>query len=100
MKYKLINKSISSDTNVFDVINHPEETNPETGEVTKEGWTETKSTTRYVIGITLNIQDTESLNTNVFEQSLIVESDNSETGFEVDAQREKAVNDFMDNLNK
>jgi len=35
-----------------------------------------------------------------FSKDIIVESNNSQTGFEVDAQREKAVEDFIKELNK
>lgn len=58
-----------------------------------------KETDKYFIKIRLEIQDTESIADNFFRY-IEVMSDNSMTGFEVDAQREKEVNNYLESINK
>ena len=99
MRYKLINTTYSPDTNVFDVENKPAETDKD-GNVTKEAETVTTPTDKYACAITMTFKDTESQNEGTFDKIIIVESDNKETGFEVDIAREKAINLYISDLNK
>ena len=52
----------------------------------------------YSIDITLPLQDTGSLK-NAFSKTITVISDNVQTGFEVDLQRQKAVEDYLIEIN-
>ena len=95
MRYKLINTSISAEAVVYDVVN--EERN-EKGEVTTEA--SELETDKYSCSITMVLKDTESLNDSTFTRSITSTSDNKQTGFEVDEQREKAINLYISDLNK
>lgn len=86
MRYIIINKSISSDTDVFDIIINSDESQVIT------------PTNKYFVAITLTIQDTKSI-ANPFTASLTVVSNNLETGFEVNSARNKAINDYLDSIN-
>ena len=99
MRYKLLNTTFSADTKVFDVVNHEAETDKD-GNVTKEAETVTTPTDKYACAITMTFKDTESQNEGTFDKIIIVESDNKQTGFEVDEQREKAINLYISDLNK
>ena len=95
MKYTLINTTTSADTPVFDVVN---EVKDEDGKITTPA-SETP-TDRFFVAITLTIKDTESENDSNFERTIQVESTKDMTGHEVEAQREKAVTDYIANINK
>lgn len=86
MRYIIINQSISADTDVFDTVINADESQVIT------------PTNKYFVAITLTIQDTESM-ANPFTKSLTVTSNNLETGFEVNAARNKAINDYLDSIN-
>lgn len=86
MRYIIINQSISADTDVFDTVINADESQVIT------------PTNKYFVAITLTIQDTESM-ANLFTASLTVTSDNLETGFEVNAARNQAINDYLDLIN-
>lgn len=93
MRYELKNVSISSEAVVYE-------------EPSKEGKTEEEiselqpvATDKYFCSITMGIKDTESLNDSVFYRSITSTSDNKQTGFEVDEQREKEVETYMKNIN-
>lgn len=86
MRYIIINQSISADTDVFDTVINADESQVIT------------PTNKYFVAITLTIQDTKSM-ANPFTASLTVTSDNLETGFEVNAARNKAINDYLDSIN-
>lgn len=53
----------------------------------------------YEITMSIWIKDTESIAPS-FLKDIIVVSDNSMTGFQVDEQREQAVSDFMASINE
>jgi len=86
MRYTIINKSISADTDVFDTV------------INEDGSQEIIPTSKYFVAITLTIEDTESM-ANPFNQSLTITSDNAETGFEVNAARNTAINNYLDSIN-
>src|SRR5260221_13649830 len=103
MRYKLINHTFSPDLPVYEIerisIKEGEpEKEGEPGELFDEQIKEIP-TDKYFCSITLNIQDIESENPTPFTRSIIVESHNNETGFEVDATRKLAVEKYMNSLN-
>lgn len=97
MRYELLNATISADTQIFEIENIPAETDDK-GQVTKEAETKQTPTDKYFVSISLQIKDNDS-EAGPFFRSVEVESHNSQTGFEVDAVRKKAVENFMKELN-
>jgi hypothetical protein len=59
---------------------------------------ETDADGNYSVVLTLNITPTDGIAPN-FHKDITVTSNNSMTGFQVDAQREQAVTDFMAQIN-
>jgi len=53
---------------------------------------------KYSINITIGLHPTDNIAPN-FSVDIIVESNNSQTGYEVDAQRNKAVEDYIISIN-
>jgi len=53
----------------------------------------------YSINITIGLRATDGFIPN-FSKTITVVSSNSQTGYEVDAQREKAITDFIEQINK
>ena len=53
---------------------------------------------KYSVVIALSIKDNNNLIPN-FQKWITVESNQSQTGFEVDAQRQKAIDDYLKELN-
>jgi len=56
-----------------------------------------EATDDYEVTITLGIHPTDGIGTD-FSKDIIVKSNNSMTGFEVDIQREQAVSDYMQSI--
>lgn len=53
---------------------------------------------KYSINITIGLHPTDNIAPN-FSVDIIVESNNSQTGYEVDAQRNDAVNEYLNLIN-
>ena len=53
----------------------------------------------YSINITIGLHPTDNIAPN-FSVDIIVTSDNSQTGYEVDEQRSKAIEDYLELINK
>ena len=53
----------------------------------------------YSINITIGLHPTDNIAPN-FSVDIIVTSDNSQTGYEVDEQRSKAIEDYLNLINK
>jgi len=91
MKYELIKIDISSETsimkNIIEVINEVE---------TIIGQ---EPTDEYEVIITLGIHPTDEIAPD-FSKSIIVKSNNNQTGFEVDEQREQAIQDYLNLINQ
>lgn len=88
MKYELIKTDISQELPVLvDVF---DEENNFIGQEIDE--------TKYKVNITLGIHPTDGVAPD-FSKDIEMVSDNSKTGFEVDTQREQAINDFMSSIN-
>jgi hypothetical protein len=85
MKYELIETTYGKEPQIIETI-------VDKGEATDV------ITDEYSVEITLTIKDTESL-ADVFTKKIIVTSHNKQTGYEVDAQREEAINAFMKSIN-
>lgn len=73
MKYELINTIVLSETMIND--------------------------SEYSVGIELYIHPTDEIAPD-FTKTITVVSNNSQTGFEVDAQREQEISIFIENINK
>lgn len=54
---------------------------------------------KYAINITIGLHPTDNIAPN-FSVDIIVTSDNSQTGYEVDAQRNKAIEEYLELINK
>jgi len=54
---------------------------------------------KYSINITIGLHPTDNIAPN-FSIDIIVESDNSQTGYQVDEQRNKAIEDYLELINK
>lgn len=79
MKYELLRVEYNSETTIIDAENN--------------------ATDNYLIVITLYIHPTDGVASD-FQKHIKVINNNSQTGFEVDAQREKAINDYITEINK
>lgn len=53
---------------------------------------------KYSINITIGLHSTDNIAPN-FSVDIIVESDNAQTGYEVDIQRNEAVNEYLRVIN-
>jgi len=54
---------------------------------------------KYSINITIGLHPTDNIAPN-FSIDIIVESDSSQTGYQVDEQRNKAIEDYLELINK
>lgn len=54
---------------------------------------------KYSINITIGLHPTDNIAPN-FSIDITVTSDNSQTGYEVDEQRNKAIEDYLKSINK
>lgn len=110
MRYKLLNKVLSADTNVFEVENKTVKIQNPDNLDDKEDLIDhveviTTPTDKYFVNIELHLQDTGSTSTShpegfLFTENIVVTSDNSQTGFEVDEQRALAITEFLTQINK
>ncbi len=91
MKYELIKTDISAERTIMQDITETSE-NDEVVIVGQE------ATDDYEVTITLGIHPTDGIGTD-FSKDITVTSNNSQTGFEVDIQREQAVADYMQSIN-
>ena len=91
MKYELIKIDISSETsimkNIIEVINEVE---------TIIGQ---EPTDEFEVIITLGIHPTDEIAPD-FSKSIIVKSNNTQTGFEVDIQREQEIQNYINQINQ
>ena len=91
MKYELIKIDISSETsimkNIIEVINEVE---------TIIGQ---EPTDEYEVIITLSIHSTDEIAPD-FSKSIIVKSNNNQTGFEADIQREQEIQNYINQINQ
>lgn len=91
MKYELIKTDISAETTIMQDIT---ETN-ENDEVVVVGQ---EPTDEYEVTVTMYIHPVDGIAPD-FCKYLTVRSDNHMTGFQVDEQREQAVEDYMQSIN-
>ena len=85
MTYELIKTDISAERTVMqDII--------EDGEIVGQ-----EETDEYDVTITMGIHPTDGIGAD-FSKDITVTSNNSQTGFEVDIQREQAVSDYMQSI--
>ena len=83
MKYELIKTDVSAERTVMqDIVEI----------IDKE------ETDDYEVTITMGIHPTDGIGAD-FSKDITVTSNNSQTGFEVDIQREQAVDDYMQSIN-
>lgn len=102
MKYTLINTTTSADTKVFDVVNNPEEKDKD-GNITKEESVTETPTDRFFVSINLTLEvelNLEGTQNPTIQKSIIVESTKNMTGHEIEAQRTKAVEEYINQINK
>lgn len=86
MRYELINYTLGAEPQV--VITEIE-----------EGVAKDVTTDEYSVVIKMEIKDTTSLADNFFKE-IIVTSHNNQTGFEVDAQRQLEIENYIKSINK
>ena len=90
MKYELIKTDISAERTVMqDIVEIIDEVETVTGQ---------EETNEYDVTITMGIHPTDGIGAD-FSKDITVTSSNAQTGFEVDTQREQAVQDYIDSIN-
>ena len=90
MKYELIKTNISAERTVMqDIVEIIDEVETVTGQ---------EETNEYDVTITMGIHPTDGIGAD-FSKDITVTSSNAQTGFEVDTQREQAVQDYIDSIN-
>ena len=90
MKYELIKTNISAERTVMqDIVEIIDEVETVTGQ---------EETDEYDVTITMGIHPTDGIGAD-FSKDITVTSHNAMTGFEVDTQREQAVQDYIDSIN-
>lgn len=90
MKYELIKYDISAERTVMqDIVEIIEDVETVTG---------TEPTDNYEVTITMGIHPIDGIGAD-FSKDITVTSSNAQTGFEVDEQREQAVDDYMQSIN-
>lgn len=90
MKYELIKTDISAERTVMqDIIEIIDDVETVVG---------TEPTDSYEVTITLGIHPIDGIGAD-FSKDITVTSNNSQTGFQVDDQREQAINHYMQNIN-
>lgn len=90
MKYELIKTDISAERTIMQDITETSE-NDEVVIVGQE------ATDEYEVDIVLGLKPVDEI-APVFSKMITVRSDNHMTGFQVDAQREQAVTDYMQSI--
>ncbi len=91
MKYELIKTDISAERTVMqDIVEIIEDVETVTG---------TEPTDNYEVTITMGIHPIDGIGAD-FSKDITVTSNNSQTGFQVDEQREQAVSDFIASINE
>ena len=91
MKYELIKIDISAERTIMqDIIETVNEVEVVTGQ---------ESTDNYKVTITLGIHPTDNI-ANDFSKDIEVISNNSQTGFEVDIQRQQEIDNFIILINQ
>jgi hypothetical protein len=89
MKYELIKYDISEERTVMqDIVEIINDVETVTGQ---------EPTDNYEVTITIGIHPTDGIGAD-FSKDITVTSNNSQTGFEVDIQREQAVSDYMQSI--
>jgi len=89
MKYELIRTDISSERTIMqDIVEVIDKVETVTGQ---------EPTDDYEVTITMGIHPTDGIGAD-FSKDITVTSNNSQTGFEVDIQREQAVSDYMQSI--
>lgn len=89
MKYELIRTDISSERTIMqNIVEIIDDVETITGQ---------EATDDYEVTITLGIHPTDGIGAD-FSKDITVTSNNSQTGFEVDIQREQAVSDYMQSI--
>lgn len=86
MKYELIKYDISAERTVMQDI------------IVDDIVTGQEPTDNYEVIITMGIHPTDGIGAD-FSKEITVTSNNAQTGFEVDDQREQAVADYMQSIN-
>jgi len=86
MKYELIKTDISAERTVMQDV------------VVDDVVTGQEETDNYEVTITLGIHPTDGVAPD-FSKDIIVRSNNSQTGFQVDIERAQAIEAFIDNIN-
>lgn len=90
MKYELIKTDISSErTTMQDIVEVIDKVETVTGQ---------EPTDDYEVTITMGIHPTDGIGAD-FSKDIIVTSNNSMTGFQVDEQRELAVDNYLQAIN-
>lgn len=90
MKYELIKYDISAERTVMqDIVEIIEDVETVTGQ---------EETDNYEVTITMGIHPTDGIGAD-FSKEIVVTNSNAQTGFEVDEQREQAVEDYMQSIN-
>lgn len=99
MKYELIKTNISAERTVMQDIVETYEVENEDGEIVEQtrviGQEETDD---YEVTITLGLHTADDLIPD-FSKDIIVRSNNAQTGFQVDTQREQSVQDYLQSIN-
>jgi len=86
MKYELIKTDISAERTVMQDV------------IVDDVVTGQEPTDSYEVTITMRIHPTDGIGAD-FSKDITVTSNNSQIGFEVDIQREQAVDDYMQSIN-
>ena len=90
MKYELIKTDISTERTIMqNIVEIIDEVETVTGQ---------EPTDSYEVTITMRIHPTDEIGAD-FSKDIIVTSNNYQTGFEVDAQRELAVDNYLQAIN-
>ena len=90
MKYELIKTDISAERTIMqNIVEIIDEVETVTGQ---------EETDEYDVTITMGIHPTDGICAD-FSKDIVVTSNNAQTGFEVDEQREQAVEDYMQSIN-
>lgn len=90
MKYELIKTDISTERTIMqNIVEIIDEVETVTGQ---------EETDEYDVTITMGIHTTDGIGAD-FSKDIIVRSNNSQTGFEVDTQREQSVQDYLQSIN-
>lgn len=87
MKYELVKYDISSERTVMQDV------------IVDDVVTGKEPTDNYEVTITMEIHPTDNIASN-FSRDIVVTSHNDMTGFEVDEQRQEAVQNYIDSINE